>query len=79
MKLTPLALIALAIVGLGCSKSDPNAPVKVDKNDPQAVAKADLSERLKNMTPEQRAQYVQQNPQEIQGTYAAPSAGGTGQ
>ncbi len=74
--------IALAVafsVGLGCSKAPENAPVKIDTNDPQSVAKSELSDKLKNMTPEQRAQYIQQNPNEVQQVYAAPVSGGTGQ
>lgn len=66
-------LIGLTIFafGLGCSSKAPEASNPATSADPSVQAKAALGEKLKSMTPEQRAAYIQQNPQEIQSTFGS--------
>lgn len=66
-------LIGLAICafGLGCSSKAPVASAPAASADPTVQAKAALGEKLKAMTPEQRAAYIQKNPQEIQATFGS--------
>lgn len=68
---------ALLLVLAGCGQSAPEyGPTDLAADDP---AKAELTQKLEQMTPEQRAQYVQQNQAEVQrtfsGVYDTPSTG----
>lgn len=68
-KLLLIGLVVCAF-GLGCSKA-PEAGNPATSPDPAIQARAALAEKLNAMTPEQRAQYVQQNPHEIQATFGS--------
>lgn len=63
--------LSVCALGLGCSSKAPVASNPAASADPAVQAKAALGEKLKAMTPEQRAAYIQQNPQEIQATFGS--------
>lgn len=66
-------LIGLSVCAfsLGCSSKAPEATNPASSSDPAVQAKSALAEKLKAMSPEQRAAYIQQNPQEIQATFGS--------
>jgi len=60
-----LSLIPLTFFVFGCS-SKPEPPSAPDPKAP----KTELSQKLQNMSPEERAKYVQEHPEEVSGTYS---------
>ena len=69
MKLIPILLIALTVIGCGSESAKAPAP------EPDA-SKTVLSEKLKMMTPEERAKYVQEHPNEISDAYSGVNTPG---
>lgn len=61
-------LVAAMALLVGCgSKQAEYTPEAAALDDPE---KAEMTQKLESMTPEQRAQYVQQNQAEVQNAYS---------
>lgn len=68
--LIPTFLILMS-AAMGCGKAAP-APSGVGV----APAQKDLAAKLQSMTPEERARYVRENPQEVSSTFSQVGGGG---
>lgn len=68
MKISTSILVCLTILITGCNNSTPEVtPETIRADNP---AKAEVTDKLQNMTPEERAAYIQANQGEIQNTYS---------
>lgn len=71
MKPTTLLILILTLILAGCSSAPKSTPASIKADNPE---KAELTDKLENMTPEERAAYVQANQAEIQQKYSGANS-----
>lgn len=61
------AITVLAILVIGCGKPKADADPAITADDPE---KAEMTQMLESMSPEERARYVQENPEAVKSAYS---------